>query len=378
MDLLSLIGPVEWNDFENSYQKMQPLTRATAVRDRFHPLWSDWEFDAICRFIPLASLEDFRLIREGKALPAAAYRDRASMVRPEAVRQLWTGGVSLVLTSIDSYSDRVLALSRNLESALQCPVQVNLYATPGDAQGLGDHTDRHDVLVLQIRGEKTWDVYPSVATWNGQADHTDKPQKIVLQSGGWLYLPKGIRHEVRNNGSEPSVHLTVGFYPLTWGDIFQGSLDQARLIASPLKDRLPAGQTILETPEQVRRRLLALLPFVDLATQCDGYFKQFPCLAHPVPDLVPRETIEAANESTRFIWRKKTSSVRTEGGHLQLNRPYRRFPLDLCSELEPVVKKIVQADEFRVADLECEDSRDALPFCKLLANAGFLDIVRVR
>ncbi|WP_236595498.1 cupin domain-containing protein, partial [Mycobacterium paraintracellulare] len=49
-------------------------------------------------------------------------------------------------------------LSHSLEVELNFPTRVNAYVTPPDATGFAPHYDPHDVLVLQIRGSKTWHV----------------------------------------------------------------------------------------------------------------------------------------------------------------------------------------------------------------------------
>ncbi len=369
MDLLSLIGLEEWKEFVRAFEAMQTFTQASVDRRRFEPLWADWEFDAVCRFVPLPNLDDFRLIRDGKHLPSATYRDRTGMVNPEAARQLFTRGVSVVMVSVETYSDRLLAVCRSLETALRCPVQVNLYATPGSAQGLRKHVDRHDVLVLQLRGEKTWDIYPPGYSDNAQSAEI-RPRTVVLRSGSWLYVPKGIWHEVRNDGPEPSVHLTIGFHPLTWLEVFQAALDEARLTEPALRERIAHGTAIEESTDRLQQRMSALLPHVNPAAQAQSYFSQFPQLARTVPRVTPRAKIEAAHEETRFTWPAGDVNVDSTGGNLFLNRSYRRFPLQLRTELEPLVRQMMAAGSFRSCDLG-SDGR-LLPLCRLLANAGML------
>lgn len=372
MDLASLIGIAEWAGFEDCYRKRQPLTLNASDHERFGAFWSDWELDAICRFTPLANVEYFRLIRAGKRLPPSTYRDRIGMVRADAVRQLWAGGISVTLANFEQYSDRALSLSRSLENSLQCPVQINLYTTPGDAQGLGAHKDDHDVLVLQVRGEKTWEFHPSEPASEHRFKISWSSKKITLQSGGWLYLPKGIRHEVRNNGCEPSVHLAIGFHPFTWGALFQGSLDRARVIGAAMNDPLPPGAQVAESQEQISQRLLSVLSFLDIPAQSADYYKQYPCLARPVPDPVPREILEAVTETARFRWLQEIVTAQTEAGRLDLNRPFARSPLELRPELEPSIKEMIQRGRFCCSDIHFKPPGSALLLCKFLLNVGVL------
>lgn len=370
MELSSIMGPGEWAEFVRAFEAMQTFPRDGADRSRFESLWADWEFDAVCRFVPLPNLDDFRLIRDGRHLPASAYRDRTGMVNPDAVRQLFTRGLSVVMVSVETYSERLLALCRALETALRCPVQANLYATPGSAQGLRKHVDRHDVLILQLRGEKTWDIYPPNYR---DGDTSTKPTTVVLRSGSWLYVPKGIWHEVRNAGPEPSVHLTIGFHPLTWTEVLQAALDEARLTEPALRERIAYGAPPTESADGLRSRLAALLPHVDQAAQARMYFANFPQFAQPVPAAASRASIEACTDQSRFAWRQGDVTMDNTGARLFLNRAHRRFPLELRPELEPLVRRMQQAESFRPCDLESGDR--ALLLCRLLANTGMLSLV---
>jgi ribosomal protein L16 Arg81 hydroxylase len=96
-------------------------------------------------------------------------------------------------------------------------VQAHLYATKGATPAFAPHWDVIDVLVVQVEGEKHWDVYgpgvqhpidaatdpgntcPETAIWSG-----------VLHPGDALYLPRGCFHGVRGTGGT-SIHLSYGF-----------------------------------------------------------------------------------------------------------------------------------------------------------------------
>lgn len=369
MELSSIMGPVEWADFVRAFEAMQTFPGECPDRSRFESLWADWEFDAVCRFVPLPNLDDFRLIRDGRHLPASAYRDRSGMVNPEAVRQLFTRGLSVVMVSVETYSERLLALCRGLEAALHCPAQANLYATPGSAQGLKKHVDRHDVLILQLRGEKTWDIYPP--DYRG-GESGAKPETVVLRSGSWLYVPKGIWHEVRNAGPEPSVHLTIGFHPLTWTEVLQAALDEARLTEPALRERIPYGAPPVTSIDEYNRRLASLVPHINPGAQARAYFANFPQFAQPAPNPIARAEIEACTEHSRFAWQDSDVTVDSGAAGLLLKRPHRRFPLELRPELEPLVRRMRQEKSFRPCDLESGER--ALLLCRLLANTGMLSL----
>ncbi len=378
MTLSSLIGAADWSDFEKNYRKRQAISRpVTSEQGRFQPLWSDWETDAICRFTRLPSTKSFRLFLRGNKVQPPAYLDAAGTFRPEAMRQLWASGVTIHIANFEDFSNPLLFLSRDLEAVFRCPVEIHLLVTPRQSQGLGAHVDPNDVLVLHVRGAKTWEIYHPANGEDGLPNSeppasqvTEMPAETTLHAGGWLLLPKGRRHEVRNEGVEPSVHFSISFHPLTLADLFQHALDKARRSLPALEEGLEAGGMVADTA-QMGERLLSVLSFTESP---DHYYQKFRCLAEPVPkpDLCARDILDSVNESTRFVWRKDTVRIGTD--NLDLDLAYRRNSLPLRPDLEPTIKKMLHRGAFQPADVEMQDRQTCVLLCKFLANVGVLAI----
>jgi hypothetical protein len=92
------------------------------------------------------------------------------------------------------------------------------------------HFDDHDLIVVQLRGAKRWYISSAASqlnnSWRGIPG--DPPQlgayeTIDLQPGDLLYLPRGTLHSV--DSAEESIHLSLGFTPLTVRDAVIGALD---------------------------------------------------------------------------------------------------------------------------------------------------------
>ncbi len=384
MELASFIGAAEWADFRRAFLGKKAIVRPEAeCAGRFQSLWAEWELDALCRFTLAPHYEEFRLVSRGKKIPVATYTDRQGAFRMDAFRQLRASGASVALGNFESYSNRALALTRQLEAEFRCPVQVNLYATPGHQQGLGAHVDPHDVLILQIQGEKVWDIYassPSSGLEGGS--ELAKPvdgtagavQTVVLKPGGWLFLPKGTRHEVRNRADEPSVHFTIGFHPLTWGAILQQALEQARVSSPVLNEAILPEATIHEADEAVMNRLKGVLSFVHLAEHSVKYYAGFPMLAQllPASAIASGEALGQIDETTRLQWREDATVLPARGMGVEVNLPYRRFPLALRENLAAVVKEMQQAPAFCPQHVNLENPPSAVLLCKFLVSAGLL------
>lgn len=94
---------------------------------------------------------------------------------------------------IEEYSER----NRN--------VSMNLYHSGPQAVALNRHYDKYDVLVLQIEGEKEWEI----------ASECDNQtySNITMKVGDLLYIPHGVYHAattVQGCNSTTSTHVTIG------------------------------------------------------------------------------------------------------------------------------------------------------------------------
>lgn len=372
MEISQLLGADECAEFQECYRTKRVCVHPSGNLERFRWLWEEWEMDALCRFTPLTQVDRFRLVRDAKRVPPAVFRDRLGMVRADAVKQLFAGGVTVSVANLEFYSDLLLSISRGLERLVASPAQFSYYATPKSSQALAAHRDEHDVLVLQLRGSKHWDIYHAADDTGREAE---TPQQYTLHRGSWLYVPKNVKHEVKNVGEEPSVHLTIGFHPLTWGTIFQGALEQANMASRALNEQVPSDPRPTDSAEVLTERLRCILPFVNVAEQTQEFYRQLPHFGEAVPGLVARDAVESVGAESRLVWRTDNVSLEIKAGIVALNTPYRRTPLELRPELEPVMKTIAGGAVFRPADLGFPEVAVAVQFCKFLSLVGALRLV---
>jgi ribosomal protein L16 Arg81 hydroxylase len=111
-------------------------------------------------------------------------------------------------------------------------VQANAYYTPRSAQGLAVHHDTHDVVVLQLAGEKRWLVYEPVLELPLKHQHYSRElgepgetvYDVTLRAGDTLYLPRGWLHEALTSNHD-SLHLTIGVNVYTWVDALKAAVE---------------------------------------------------------------------------------------------------------------------------------------------------------
>lgn len=143
--------------------------------------------------------------------------------------KLFRDGWSLQLEN----SERFLSESASLcalvrDRLLATTTRANIYMSPsGSSPGFDVHHDTSDVLVFQLQGSKTWNVWEqtlrdplwrmpaSLQSANAPGRHL---LELTLNEGDVLFVRRGDPHVAVAQGSN-SVHLTFGLHRLTATDV---------------------------------------------------------------------------------------------------------------------------------------------------------------
>lgn len=184
-----------------------------------------------------------------RTLTRNSYVDASGYVDRGAVAEMHREGATIVLNQAHQLDPTLGRYCRALEHVFSTHVQTNLYLTPPNAQGFRTHYDNHDVLVIQIEGEKAWRLYdkPVDTPYRGEGfelgvyETGDLQQEFVLKAGDCAYVPRGLMHDASTSGSEPSLHVTVGLIARTWADLMLEAVSEVALRSPELRRSLPAG-----------------------------------------------------------------------------------------------------------------------------------------
>ncbi|WP_345713217.1 cupin domain-containing protein, partial [Kineococcus glutinatus] len=179
----------------------------------------------------------FTLVQDGRTLPRAGWtrsaragdRQLSDLPDPDGIARAHAAGATIVLQALHRTWPPLAAFCADLAAELGHQCQVNVYVTPPGAQGFRPHHDTHDVVVLQVDGEKHWTIHPPVvelplrsqpssALGPDPAAGREPVIDAVLRPGDALYLPRGWLHSART-ADERSIHLTVGLLATTWADV---------------------------------------------------------------------------------------------------------------------------------------------------------------
>jgi bifunctional lysine-specific demethylase and histidyl-hydroxylase NO66 len=235
------VGPVEAERFFDEYWERKPLLVPRDEEGRFDDLISVEEVEARVTSGGLRH-PAFRVVKEGEKYSVGDYAENVSWspqpfsetARVERVAAEFERGATIVLQALHVHHPPLSRFCRDLERELGHPVQTNAYYTPPAAQGFKVHHDTHDVLCLQVAGEKRWLVYPPIVELPLRSQkytpELGEPGETVLdvtmQAGDTLYLPRGWLHQAMTSDTA-SLHLTVGVAVATWLDALQAAVQEA-------------------------------------------------------------------------------------------------------------------------------------------------------
>ena len=234
------LEPVSSSRFLADYWERRPLVVGRDEPGRFDDLLSASDVEHLVSSAGLR-YPAFRLVKEGERFSAGDYTTDVPW-RPvpfsgtadvERVAAEWANGATIVLQGLHLHWPPLAAFCRALELELAHPVQANAYYTPKASQGLAVHHDTHDVLVLQVSGEKRWLVYEPVLELPLRDQRYSRElgepgavvEDVVLRAGDTLYLPRGWMHEAVTSATD-SLHLTIGINVYTWLDAVRAALEE--------------------------------------------------------------------------------------------------------------------------------------------------------
>lgn len=276
-----LLAPVEPDEFFTRFFEQAPLHVARRNGAYFADLCSVADIEAALQ-VGAATPGYFRMTKDGNPVNAADLlvertsprarlvgRSAANVLDPRAVAARLALGHTLLVNDLGLFSPRVAALCNSIQHETLIFVQVNAYLTPPNERGFSLHHDTHDTLVLQIEGEKRWEVHAplielpieSQPVAIGAPDRA--PRTFDLQAGDTLYLPRGYRHAC-TAGESRSLHLTLALLPVRAIELAEAALRVAAVDDVELRRALALGwQDAEDLPESfsafITERLRAAL-----------------------------------------------------------------------------------------------------------------------
>jgi ribosomal protein L16 Arg81 hydroxylase len=333
---------------------------------------------------------DLSLVNARDPVEAEDYSDDEGLIDPVAVAKLYASGATLIVNNLDQLVPAVRATLSSLEAELGVHAQANLYLTPGGAQGFACHFDSHDVILVQLVGQKQWRLYDSPKGLPMRAERFDpaatKPgartADLRLEPGDALYIPRGLMHDADAVDDGPSMHLTLGLHAFRWSEVLLEALAAQSLADPALRAGLPLGALAAGAePDALRDAMrarvdgaLAGLRWELVRDRMRGQFERQhkEHLAGLLTDAVTPITAE-----TVFARRPGASAAVTVDGDavvLAVNGRSTRWPGAVAPMLRDAVTR---AGGFRLADLSDDlDDKGKRTLVQRLLGEAVLAIVR--
>jgi bifunctional lysine-specific demethylase and histidyl-hydroxylase NO66 len=388
-----LVHPVKPVEFFGSYWEKRPLAVKRAEPGYHRKLPGLAEVDGLITatvFGAGARTTEGRLVRterDGTLVQHPFLLDGDGHPDVHHIYRSYDEGYTVVLNGLHRRSVIVSGLCSELEADFQCPVGANLYLTPRNAQGFRPHVDSHDVVIVQIHGDKQWRVgatparpFPTVAFPGHAIDAVEDPRDYLLTPGDALYIPRGYAHEATTQLSS-SLHLTVGIHPYTWADLLAECLRLVATENADLRRALPVGHlaaAIHDDDTAVLKQSIAMiasqtiLEAARLSLGSKLLKRQVATTGHFASlDLAPQLTVNS------LVERGFQGPCRVRVTHDRVVVDYPGNYLSVPKFLAPALEYAVNASgAFSVASVpgELSDS-DRLEVVARLVSDGFLRIV---
>jgi bifunctional lysine-specific demethylase and histidyl-hydroxylase NO66 len=324
-------------------------------------------------------------VREGGQLEVASYTAdvpwRPAFTKTVDVLRVlaeWEAGATIVLQALHVNWLPLAVFCRQLEEAIGLSVQANSYYTPRGSQGFAVHHDTHDVLVLQVAGEKRWLLYDPLLELplkhqryaKSLGEHGEPTDDLVLRAGDTLYLPRGWLHQAETSETD-SLHLTIGLNAYTW-------LDAAKAALAPLEqdaDLRRGVETSGDEADELAERLRAHLGPDEVARRQRRRFldTRRPIREDGLAQLRALERLDVETPVERRSTVIADLEEREDDVGLLFEGKELRFPAHARAE----VVACFEADEpFRPAELPGDlDDAGRLVLVRRLVREGFLRVV---
>ncbi|MGH3912712.1 MAG: JmjC domain-containing protein, partial [Pseudonocardiaceae bacterium] len=159
------------------------------------------------------------------------------MANMRRLGRLMQMGCTLVLDTVDTFDPTMEVACRAWQWWSRELVHVNTYLTTQDTTGFDLHWDDHDVLIMQLTGEKDWEVRDrsrAVPMYRDAAQNRTPSDKVIwsgtLGAGDVIHIPRGYWHQATRTGHGEgfSLHVTFGFVKRTGVDWLTWLADHSR------------------------------------------------------------------------------------------------------------------------------------------------------
>ena len=218
--LADLLAPVSTSEFLDMFRARKRLHIAASDPTRAEALLSWPDIDAL---LSQHALDDsVMLLRDSVPIPRQFYTStKGKQLDVRALHDLLPQGVSIIVDRIHRWIPEIGQLATAIEREMRIRTKVNAYLSFFKGGAFKPHWDIHDVLVVQVHGNKRWRVWNAevpdpieMADLSKVNTSAVPDQELEMKSGDVLFIPRGQPHSAAVS-TKHSVHLTIGLLSQT-------------------------------------------------------------------------------------------------------------------------------------------------------------------
>ncbi len=365
-NLETIMAPLGAESFLKEYWGKRPL-HLEGGPDKFEGLMNWPSLNRLLGMTTVWSGKSLMLVLDKTTIPPGDYaspgagRDGGQVLRPDPqkVKAFIKRGATLILNDIDQLSPELSAFAGAIEEALRCKVQGNLYMSSKRKQGFEAHFDTHDVMAVQVEGEKTWFVFegradnpiahPMFRSFS-QAHHEEAKgalwKEVRMKPGDLLYLPRGQYHyALADDGG--TIHIAYGLtYPI--GVDVMSYLFERMIAESVGRANLPQEEGSLQRRlAEIARSLEAILTSPQTLADIESLQNRFRYVrdSYDFPDLLE-------DDDLRFTVIARNVRLIEQNGRFGLVEEGCRKAVGVPGELAPMVRWVLERSAFDSASLK--------------------------
>lgn len=390
--LVELLGPIARDAFFDTYWERRPLVVHRGAADYYRSVLTLEDVDRLL-FAHEQRYPAVRLAKVGAKFPPSGFSEDipwgggtfSGVIQPDALLAEYRNGATIIVDALHRTWQPISLLCKRLEVELNHPTQVNIYLTPANAQGFGQHYDTHDAFILQIAGHKHWRIYesPIELPLSSQPWDPDRYavgeliEEVDLRPGDLIYIPRGFVHEAMTSDTQ-SLHVTLGISAYTWMDVFAEALSRCRRDPR-FRASLPVGFGSLDGAagamqarfEELTRALGEVASAEELLATLD---ERFVNSRRPVLEGQIAAADRLAALSPETVVRRPSHIVfRLDSDGERVRLRFHGKELGFPAFVEPALRHACEQAEFRILALPGElDDASKVVLVRRLAREGFL------
>lgn len=273
MSLSALFAPSDEAKFLDCFARKE-LTMFAGDADAIGQLLSIEEIERLLANGTLRAPQ-VRLTRSGVIVPDFMWSNDNGSVDMPALHSLMNKGATVVVDYLGPLIPQLLELEHSIERRLAARTLMNVYFTHKKGGAFAAHYDHHDVLIVQILGNKVWEILapiePPARSFKKWRSSMPSPKEVALKhdlrAGEMMFIPRGTWHRASVDDGQASLHVTVTMVSLSGQDYARWLVEQFEaddLICSDIP-RVAGAEAVAQYELALRDRMMTLMETHDLA-----------------------------------------------------------------------------------------------------------------